>query len=145
MSWKVLVVNGPNMNVLGQREKGFYGAMTLGDLEGLVKKKADELGMEVDFFQSNHEGELVEAIQRASSYHCIIINAAAYTHTSIAIRDALLAVGRPFIEVHMSNIYAREPFRHRSLLSDVARGQIVGFGPVSYTLALEAAYAILKG
>lgn len=144
MTWKVLVINGPNMNILGQREVGRYGSFTLQDLENGLKEKARELGIEVDFFQSNHEGELVERIQGTRGYDFIIINPAAYTHTSVAIRDALLAVEVPFIEVHMTNIHARERFRHHSYLSDVAMGQIVGFGPLSYTLALEAAYAILK-
>ncbi len=145
MTWKTLVINGPNMNLLGRREGGLYGSLTLQGLESGLREKARELGVEVDFFQSNHEGELVERIQGSGKYGFIIINPAAYTHTSVAIRDALLAVGKPFIEVHMTNIYAREDFRHRSYLSDVAVGQIVGLGPLGYTLALEAAYFFLKG
>ncbi len=135
---KVLVVNGPNMNLLGLREKEVYGSQTLEDMEKAMMEKCESLGMEVDFFQSNHEGELVEKIQQARDYHYLVVNAAAYTHTSVAIRDALLALGKPFIEVHMSNVFAREPFRHRSYLSDIAAGVIVGLGPASYLLALEA-------
>ena len=145
MTWKVLVINGPNMNLLGQREEGLYGSLTLQGLENGLEERARELGMEVDFFQSNHEGELVERIQGSGGYDFIIINPAAYTHTSVAIRDALLAVGRPFLEVHMTNIYAREGFRHHSYLSDAAVGQIVGLGPLGYTLALDAAHLLLKG
>ena len=144
MVWKVLVINGPNMNLLGQRESELYGSLTLQDIENHLARRAKELGIEIDFFQSNHEGDLVERIHGARGYDFIIINPAAYTHTSVAIRDALLAVGRPFIEVHMTNIYAREEFRHRSYLSDIAMGQIVGLGPLSYSLALEAAYFLLK-
>ena len=135
---RVLVINGPNMNLLGEREGAFYGSWTLGELQDALRKKGQSLDMEVDFFQSNHEGELVERIQGARDYDYLVVNAAAYTHTSVAIRDALLALGKPFIEVHMSNVFAREPFRHRSFLSDIARGIIVGLGPASYLLALEA-------
>ncbi len=135
---KVLVVNGPNMNLLGRREKSLYGDWSMEKLEKALKEKGRALGMEVDCFQSNHEGELVDRIQEAWEYDCLVVNAAAYTHTSVAIRDALLALGKPFIEVHMTNIYAREPFRHRSFLADVALGQVVGFGVVSYLVALDA-------
>ena len=135
---RVLVINGPNMNLLGEREENFYGSWTLEKLQEAIEEKGHALGMEVDFFQSNHEGELVERIQQAWSYDYLVVNAAAYTHTSVAIRDALLALGKPFIEVHMSNVFARESFRHHSYLSDIARGIIVGLGPASYLLALEA-------
>ncbi len=135
---KVLVVNGPNMNLLGKRERDLYGSWTLEDLQGALREKGRTLGIVVDFFQSNHEGEIVEKIQGAEDYDYLVVNAAAYTHTSVAIRDALLALGKPFIEVHMTNVYAREPFRHRSYLSDVAMGQVVGFGVWSYFLALDA-------
>lgn len=135
---RVLVISGPNMNLLGEREGGYYGSWTLGELQDALRKKGQSLDMDVYFFQSNHEGELVERIQQARDYDYLVVNAAAYTHTSVAIRDALLALGKPFIEVHMSNVFAREPFRHRSFLSDIARGVIVGLGPASYLLALEA-------
>lgn len=133
---KVAVINGPNINMLGKREASHYGAFTLSDLEMAIEKRAKELSLEAVFFQSNSEGELVTYIQ---SLDCdaIIINAAAYTHTSVAIRDALLAVKKPFIEVHISNVFAREDFRHRSYLSDIASGVIVGLGMNSYLLALE--------
>lgn len=133
---KVAVINGPNINMLGKREASHYGAFTLSDLEMAIEKRAKELSLEAVFFQSNSEGELVTYIQRLEC-DAIIINAAAYTHTSVAIRDALLAVKKPFIEVHISNVFAREDFRHRSYLSDIASGVIVGLGMNSYLLALE--------
>ncbi len=136
---KILILHGPNLNLLGVRETGLYGDQTLADIEQAIKKHAEGLGVEiVESFQSNSEGELVERIQRArGEVDGIVINPAAYTHTSIALRDALLATAIPFVEVHLSNIFAREPFRHRSLLSDVARGVVCGFGPRGYLLALE--------
>ncbi len=142
---RVLVINGPNMNLLGKREKDLYGSWTLEDLHRALWEKGKALGMEVDLFQSNHEGEIVEKIQGAGDYDYLVVNAAAYTHTSVAIRDALLALGKPFIEVHMTNIYARDPFRHHSYLSDVALGQVVGFGVWSYFLALDALAYIEEG
>ncbi|MEO5366730.1 MAG: type II 3-dehydroquinate dehydratase [Magnetococcus sp. WYHC-3] len=136
----VLVVNGPNLNLLGTREPGVYGAMTLEGLHQACLLRAAPLGLAVAFFQSNHEGELVERIQQARGREdFIIINPAAYTHTSVAIRDALLAVALPVIEVHISNVHRREPFRHHSYVSDIALGQVVGLGTDGYLFALEAA------
>jgi 3-dehydroquinate dehydratase-2 len=134
---RVLLVNGPNLNLLGQREPGLYGGLSLAAIEADLQREAESLGVELTCFQSNHEGALVDRIQQASG-HCdgILINAAAYTHTSVAIRDALLAAAIPFVELHLSNVHAREPFRHRSLLADKALGVICGFGPGSYRLAL---------
>lgn len=137
---KVLYLNGPNLNLLGQREPGIYGGTTLSEIEGRVREKAAQLGIEVEFRQTNSEGQLVDWIQQAAGrFEVIVLNAAAYTHTSVAIRDAIAAVRIPTIEIHLSNIHAREEFRHRSLIAPVCRGQISGFGPSSYLLALEAA------
>jgi 3-dehydroquinate dehydratase-2 len=136
---KVLFLNGPNLNLLGQREPEVYGRETLADIEAKVRKRAADLKVTVDFRQSNLEGELVDWIQHASGkFDVIVLNAAAYTHTSIALRDAIVAVGIPTIEIHLSNIHAREKFRHKSLIAPVCRGQISGFGQKSYLLALEA-------
>ena len=137
---KILFLNGPNLNLLGQRETDVYGKTTLAEIEKLVRQRAAKLNAEVDFKQSNSEGELVTWIQGArGTFDAIVINAAGYTHTSVALRDAIAAVGVPAIEVHLSNIHAREKFRHRSLLAPVCRGQIAGFGAYSYVLGLEAA------
>lgn len=137
---KILFLNGPNLNLLGQREPDVYGKATLADIEKAVRKQAAQLKAEVDFKQSNQEGELVAWIQQAKGrFDVIVLNAAAYTHTSIALRDAISAVGVPTIEVHLSNIHSREEFRHRSLIAPVCCGQITGFGANSYILALEAA------
>ena len=137
---KILFLNGPNLNLLGQREPEIYGKTTLADIEADVRKLAERLSVEVDFRQTNLEGELVGWIQDAKGkFDVIVINAAAYTHTSIALRDAIVAVGVPTIEIHLSNVHAREKFRHKSLIAPVCRGQIVGFGVKSYTLALQAA------
>src|SRR5437899_3202572 len=136
---KLLFLNGPNLNLLGQREPEVYGRATLADIEAKVRERATQLDAEVDFRQSNLEGELVVWIQQAKGKHdVIVINAAAYTHTSIALRDAISAVGVPTIEIHLSNIHSREDFRHKSLLAPVCVGQISGFGAYSYILAVEA-------
>ena len=137
---KILFLNGPNLNLVGQREPEIYGRKTLADIEQAVRAKAAKLGAEIDFRQSNLEGELVDWIQQAKGqFDVIVLNAAAYTHTSLALRDAVSAVGIPTIEVHLSNIHAREEIRHKSMIAPVCRGQILGFGPHSYILALEAA------
>jgi len=140
---KILLLNGPNLNLLGQREPEIYGRATLADIELKVRQRAAKLGVEVDFRQTNSEGELVSWVQQAKDqFKVIVLNAAAYTHTSIALRDAISAVGIPTIEVHLSNTAAREEFRHRSLIGPVCRGQISGFGAESYILALEAAISL---
>ncbi|MES1181113.1 MAG: type II 3-dehydroquinate dehydratase, partial [Verrucomicrobiota bacterium] len=129
---KILFLNGPNLNLLGQREPEVYGHMTLADIEGKVRKRATLLKAEIDFRQSNHEGELVDWIQQASGkVDVIVLNAAAYTHTSIALRDTIAAVGVPTIEIHLSNVHAREEFRHKSLIAPVCKGVIAGFGDKS--------------
>jgi 3-dehydroquinate dehydratase-2 len=136
---KVLFLNGPNLNLLGTREPEVYGRLTLADIEAQVRARASELKLEVDFRQSNIEGELVNWIQEAKGdFQVIVLNAAAYTHTSVALRDVISAVGVPTIEIHLSNVHAREEFRHKSLIAPVCRGQICGFGEKSYILALEA-------
>jgi 3-dehydroquinate dehydratase-2 len=136
---KILFLNGPNLNLLGQREPEVYGRETLADIEAAVRKRAKELKAKVDFRQSNVEGELVDWIQQAKGkFDVIVLNAAAYTHTSIALRDAIAAVGLPTIEIHLSNVHAREKFRQKSLIAPVCCGQITGFGSKSYILALEA-------
>ncbi len=137
---KILFLNGPNLNLVGQREPEIYGRQSLADIEQAVRAKAAKLGAEIDFRQSNLEGELVDWIQQAKGkFSAIVLNAAAYTHTSLALRDAVSAVGIPTIEVHLSNIHAREEIRHKSMIAPVCLGQILGFGPHSYILALEAA------
>jgi 3-dehydroquinate dehydratase-2 len=137
---KILFLNGPNLNLLGQREPDVYGKVTLAEIESAVRQRAAKLNVEIDFRQSNGEGELVTWIQQAKgAFHAIVINAAAYTHTSVALRDAIAAVGVPTIEVHLSNIHSREEFRQKSLIAPVCRGQICGFGAQSYVLGLEAA------
>ncbi|MGE4496677.1 MAG: type II 3-dehydroquinate dehydratase [Deferribacterales bacterium] len=133
---KLLVINGPNLNMLGRRESSHYGTLTLADINTKLIEKADGRA-ELEFFQSNHEGAIIDRIQQTSGFDGIIINAGAYTHTSIGIRDAFLAAKTPFVEVHLSNVYAREDFRHNSYLSDIAKGVIAGFGWMSYMLALE--------
>lgn len=142
---KFLVLNGVNLNTLGTREPAYYGATTLADIEQRVVEKGVQLGVEVLTFQTNFEGALVEYIHREGPGAAgIVINAAAWTHYSIAVRDALLAVGTPFVEVHISNIYSREPFRHHSVLSDKAVGMITGLGWRGYLAALEALHGILQ-
>ncbi len=135
----ILFLNGPNLNLLGEREPKVYGRATLANIEAKVRKRAAELKVGIDFRQSNLEGELVDWIQQAKGkFGVIVINAAAYTHTSIALRDAIAAVGIPTIEIHISNIHAREEFRQKSLIAPVCCGQISGFGEKSYILALDA-------
>jgi len=142
---KVLFLNGPNLNLLGQREPDVYGRTTLAEIEASVREKARKLKVDVDFRQSNLEGELVAWIQQAKGeVDVIVLNAAAYTHTSIALRDAIAASGVPTIEIHLSNIHAREEFRHKSLIAPVCSGQITGFGPNSYLLALEASVNVTE-
>jgi len=137
---KILFLNGPNLNLLGKREPQIYGKATLVDIEAKVKESALKMGVEVEFRQSNLEGELVTWIQQAKGrFDRIVLNAAAYTHTSIALRDAIASIGIPTVEVHLSNIHAREEFRHRSLIAAVCEGQIAGFGVYSYILGLQAA------
>ncbi len=144
MDASVLVLNGPNLNMLGVREPRIYGSTTLDEVESACQERAEQLGLVVDFRQSNLEGELVSWIQQARTEHDgVIINAGAYTHTSIAILDALTLAELPVIEVHLSNIFARESFRHQSYISAVAKGVICGFGPTGYLLALEAMARIL--
>lgn len=139
---KILVINGPNLNLLGTRESDIYGTMTLDDINASLQKLAKELKVKLTIHQSNHEGEIVDLIHNAKGYVALVINPAAYTHTSVAIRDAIAAVEIPAVEIHLSNIYKREEFRHKSLISPVAHGQISGFGPESYLLGLRAAVSI---
>lgn len=136
---KILFLNGPNLNLLGQREPEVYGRATLADIEAKVRERATQFEAEIEFRQSNLEGELVDWIQQAKGkFDVIVINAAAYTHTSIALRDAISAVNLPTIEIHLSNVHAREEFRQKSLIAPVCCGQIIGFGQKSYILAVEA-------
>lgn len=141
---KILVIHGPNLNLLGRRETDVYGHITLDEINKRIGKVADELGVSVDFFQSNSEGDLVSEIQKSMDhYQALVINPGAYTHTSIALRDAVAGVGIPTVEVHLSNIYQREDFRKKSMLADIAVGQITGFGVDSYLLGLKAAANII--
>ncbi len=143
---RVLLLNGPNLNLLGLREPGLYGGATLEGIETDLRRLAVELGVELECFQSNHEGALVDRIQAVRGRaEGLLINAGAYTHTSIALRDALLAVALPFVELHLSNVHSREGFRHHSFLADKALGVICGFGPTSYRLALRGLVAHLGG
>lgn len=142
----VLILHGPNLNLLGTREPEIYGALTLEDINRALAERGREAGLTLDFFQSNHEGALVDAVQGAQGkYEFIILNAAAYTHYSIALRDAIAAVEVPVIEVHLSNIHRREAFRHRSVIAPVVMGQICGFGAESYLAALEIVIFKRKG
>ena len=142
---KILVIHGPNLNLLGKREPDIYGKVTLKKINEELAKEAKKLKVGIKTFQSAHEGEIVEIIGKAGDWaDAIVINPAAYTHTSVAIRDAVLAVGIPVIEVHLSNIYKREEFRHKSLVAPAAAGQISGFGVNSYLLGLQAAAGLTK-
>ena len=142
---RILVLHGPNLNLLGSREIGIYGKLTLTDIDQALHRLASELEAKVIPFQSNHEGALIDQIHRAPGSHDgILINAGAYTHTSIAIRDALAGVALPTVEVHLSNIYSREPFRHHSTLAPIVIGQISGFGADSYLLGLRALVSYLR-
>jgi len=134
---KLLLINGPNLNMLGTREPEKYGNVTLDEIETKMKEYAKTLSCELDVFQSNHEGEIIDKIQQSNSYDGVLINAGGYTHTSVAIRDAISSVKTPFVEVHMTNIHSREEFRHTSLLSAVCIAQVVGFKENSYFLALK--------
>jgi 3-dehydroquinate dehydratase-2 len=142
---RIAVLNGPNLNLLGQREPEVYGRTSLAEIETMVRESAGQLGVQIDWFQTNHEGALVEAVQalkgRADG---ALINAAALTHSSLALRDALLAVKIPFVELHLSNIFAREPERRHSVIADLAIGMVTGFGPQSYLLALQALMGRLR-
>ena len=142
---RIAVLNGPNLNLVGEREPEIYGRTSLADIERMTKERARALGVECTWIQTNHEGELVEAIQGLKGQaDGAVINAAAFTHTSLAVRDALLAVRVPFVEVHLSNIFGREPERRRSLLADLAVGVVTGFGADSYRLGLEGLVSRLK-
>ena len=142
---KILLINGANLNMLGSREPEKYGSTTLKDIESAVIQRGNELGVQVDVWQSNHEGEIVDKIQSAKGvYDGILINAGGYTHTSVVIRDAIASVQIPTVEIHMTNIHAREEFRHTSLISGVCIAQVVGFKELSYTLALEGLVNYLK-
>lgn len=142
---QILVIHGPNLNMLGKRETGVYGTATIDEINDAVRTAAKELGADVTFFQSNSEGMLIDKIQEASGrYDAIIINPGGYTHTSVSLRDAIAAVALPTIEVHMTNIYSREEFRHHSYIAPVAAGQISGFGVNSYLLALRAAVEMVR-
>lgn len=143
---KVLVLNGPNLNLLGVREVSIYGVETLETIENKVEALGKQLGIEISFFQSNHEGALVDNLQvaRDSGYSAVILNAGAYSHTSIALRDAISAMVIPVIEVHLSNIHAREEFRTTSVIAPVCKGQILGFGATGYELGVRAAIALIQ-
>lgn len=141
---RIAVVNGPNLNLLGQREPEIYGRATLADIESMTRAAAAELGAEVEFFQSNGEGELIDYVQAAAGRVAgFVVNAGGYSHTSVALLDALAGVGRPYIEVHLSNLNAREPFRQRSLLAARARGVVMGFGADGYSLAIRGLIRVL--
>ena len=141
---KILVIHGPNLNMLGKREPDIYGHLSLAEIDARLMEKGKKLGIEVETFQSNHEGAFVDKIQQAAGvFHGIVINPAAYTHTSIAIRDALAMLDIPIVEIHLTNINRREPFRHQSMIADIVAARIAGFGPRGYTLALEGLSGML--
>ena len=145
MNNKIIIINGPNLNLLGEREQSQYGSITFEELKDICHDKSNELGLTLEFFQSNIEGEIVNLIQNSrENFDGIIINAAAFTHTSVAIRDALSNFKKPIIELHISNIYKREEFRHKSLISDVATGGIFGLGSDGYILAIISMQKLLK-
>jgi len=142
---KVLIINGPNLNMLGKREQSIYGDMTLNEINSEAVRYGSSVGFEVDTFQSNSEGEIIDTVHAAEGkYEGVIINPGAFTHTSYAIRDAIASVDVPFVEVHLSNIHSREEFRHSSVTAPVCMGQISGFGPNSYILGLEALKGIIS-
>jgi 3-dehydroquinate dehydratase II len=142
---RIAVLNGPNLNLLGQREPEVYGRTSLADIESMVRQAADPLGVQIEWFQTNHEGALVDTVQTLKGrVDGALINAAALTHSSLALRDALLAVRVPFVELHLSNIFAREPERRHSVIADLAVGMITGFGAQSYLLALQALVGRLR-
>ncbi|MFH2093994.1 MAG: type II 3-dehydroquinate dehydratase [Pseudomonadota bacterium] len=143
---KIAIMNGPNLNMLGKREPEIYGAHTLDQINADLNRLANSLGVALDFFQSNHEGEMVEKVHALfeAKIDGVIINPGAFTHTSVALRDALLLLSCPIIEIHLSNIYKREAFRHKSMVSDIAVGQICGFGRYGYTMALNAMANIIN-
>ena len=142
---RILIAHGPNLNLLGSREQHIYGTTTLADINQTLRQEASRLGHEAECFQTNHEGALIDWIQtQGRQADILILNPAAFTHTSVALRDAILGVGIPVIEVHLSNIYRREPFRAHSYIADIAHGQVAGFGPHSYGLALQAAHHVLS-
>lgn len=139
----ILILNGPNLNLLGTREPTTYGAQTLDDVNRVLDVLARELGVELKYLQSNHEGVLLDALH-ARDFDAVVLNAGALTHTSYALRDAIAAIGKPVVEVHISNVHQREKWRHHSVISEVSAGTIVGFGVLGYELGLRAAVAILK-
>ena len=141
---RILIIHGPNLNMLGKREPDIYGHQSLAEIDTRLKEKGEKLGIDVETFQSNHEGALVDKIQQAAgTVHGVVINPAAYTHTSVAIRDALAMLDIPIVEIHLSNIYRREPFRHTSMIADIVVARIAGFGSNGYTLALEGLAGML--
>jgi 3-dehydroquinate dehydratase II len=145
MAATIHILNGPNLNRLGLREPSIYGPATLADIEAMTRKRAAERDFAVVFRQSNHEGELVGWMHEAADSAGVVLNAGAYTHTSIALHDAIRAIGTPVVEVHLSNVFAREAFRHHSMLSPAVKGVICGFGPESYLLAIDAIAALNAG
>ena len=146
MTQKILILNGPNLNLLGTRQPEVYGATTLADIEAMCQAKADSLGVQISFAQSNHEGTMIDLLHEARETCAgVILNAGAYTHTSVALRDAISSIMLPVIELHLSNIHARESFRHVSHIAPVALGQICGFGAAGYPLALDALVTHLRG